>query len=150
MHPLQQLRDRLGFTPGEVKGVLLLSLTLVVGHGIHSFDLIPTRLTGHDQAAFDYQALDSIFVSRSARLHRTGPDSAGYRARAGRPQEPVNINTADAIALAALPGIGPVYAQRIVAYRDQYGPFRSVDDLLAVSGIGAKRLESLRAFVVIR
>jgi len=59
---------------------------------------------------------------------------------------PVNINTADAAALAReLDGIGPAKAQAIVEYRQKNGPFRSADDLLKVEGIGERVLEQNRA-----
>ena len=58
---------------------------------------------------------------------------------------PVNVNTADAATLAAeLDGIGPAKAQAIVEYRQKNGPFRSVDDLLKVQGIGERVLEQNR------
>lgn len=57
--------------------------------------------------------------------------------------EPIDINTADADTIAAsLKGVGPEKAAAIVAYRDQYGPFASADDLLNVKGIGQKTLET--------
>ncbi|MCL3776602.1 helix-hairpin-helix domain-containing protein [Actinomyces sp. AC-19-1] len=59
----------------------------------------------------------------------------------------VNLNTADAAELEALPGIGPSLAQRIISYRAEHGAFTSVDELTAVSGIGSARLEALRELV---
>ena len=61
----------------------------------------------------------------------------------------VNINTATKDELIALQGIGPAKAQAIVDYRKQNGPFKSVDDLRNVKGIGAKRLEKLRADITV-
>lgn len=60
----------------------------------------------------------------------------------------VDLNTADAATLETLPRIGPAMAQRIIAWRDANGPIASVDDLLAVSGVGAKTVEALRPLVV--
>lgn len=56
----------------------------------------------------------------------------------------VDLNTADQAALEELPGIGPALAERIVAWREDNGRFRTIDDLLAVPGIGEKVLEGLR------
>ena len=55
----------------------------------------------------------------------------------------ININTATAQELTALPGIGPVLAERIVAYRDAHGPYTQLTDLMKVDGIGTKRMEQL-------
>ena len=56
----------------------------------------------------------------------------------------VNLNTATAAQLDSLPGVGPTYAQRIVEYRTQHGAFKSVDDLLNVSGIGEATLAKFK------
>jgi competence protein ComEA len=60
--------------------------------------------------------------------------------------EPVNINTADATALAkALNGVGPAKAKAIVSYREKNGPFKTVDQLAMVEGITQKLIEKNRA-----
>jgi competence protein ComEA len=58
-------------------------------------------------------------------------------------RRPVNVNRATAKELERLPRIGPSLAQRIVAWRDAHGPFRSVDDLRHVRGIGPVTARSL-------
>jgi competence protein ComEA len=63
------------------------------------------------------------------------------------PAQPVDLNTADAAALTKVPGIGPATAQRIVEWREQNGPFRQVEDLMKVKGIGEKSLEKLRPYL---
>lgn len=56
----------------------------------------------------------------------------------------IDLNAADQAQLETLPRIGPALAERIVAWREENGRFRSVDDLLAVPGIGEKLLDGLR------
>ena len=62
---------------------------------------------------------------------------------------PVDLNTADEATLKALKGIGPVKAKAIVDYRQTNGPFKSVDDLKKVPGIGAKLLAQLKGKVTV-
>ncbi len=64
-------------------------------------------------------------------------------------EEKININRASAEELEALPGIGPVLAARIVAYREEHGPFRSVEDLLRIPGIGPATLERIREMITV-
>ena len=61
----------------------------------------------------------------------------------------LDLNTATAQDLDALPGIGPALAQRIVDYRAAHGPFRTVEDLLQVSGIGPKKLNNIKPHLMI-
>jgi competence protein ComEA len=63
---------------------------------------------------------------------------------AGRP---LSLSSATVEELDELPGVGPITAQKIVDYRAEHGPFRSVDDLDAVPGIGPTRIEQLRDLV---
>jgi competence protein ComEA len=65
------------------------------------------------------------------------------------PSAPVDVNTATADELDALPGIGPATAAAIIADRQANGPFRSVDDLGRVRGIGDAKLEQLRGLVTV-
>lgn len=64
--------------------------------------------------------------------------------------ERVNVNTAGVEELSQLPGIGEILAQRIVDYREENGPFRCLDELCDVEGIGEKRVENLRDYAVAR
>jgi competence protein ComEA len=59
----------------------------------------------------------------------------------------VDVNTADVAELDTLPRVGPAIAERIVAWREENGPFATVDDLLSVPGIGERMLETLRDLV---
>jgi len=61
---------------------------------------------------------------------------------------PISLSRADQAALETLPRIGPATAERIIAWREEHGPFQSVEDLLAVSGIGPATLEGLADRVV--
>ncbi|WP_309102621.1 ComEA family DNA-binding protein [Microbacterium sp.] len=77
------------------------------------------------------------------------PPVGGAGVRPGAPPLPqadarIDLNTADQAALETLPRIGPALAERIIAWREENGRFTSVDDLLAVPGIGEKMLAGLR------
>lgn len=71
-----------------------------------------------------------------------GTGTAGSAAAAGDGK--VRVNTAGLTELERLPGVGPVLAERISEHRDTYGPFRTVEDLLDVPGIGEGKLAALR------
>jgi competence protein ComEA len=76
------------------------------------------------------------------------PTAAGGSGTAsGTPAGPVHLNTATLEQLDALPGVGPVTAQKILDYRQEHGAFGSVDELDAIPGIGPARLGQLRDLV---
>lgn len=62
---------------------------------------------------------------------------------------PINLNTATAAELQQVPGIGPSTADKILKMRKSYGPFKSVDDLRAIKGIGPKRIEKMRKYLTV-
>lgn len=65
------------------------------------------------------------------------------------PDAPLNINTATAAALEALPGIGAATAARIIEYRQKNGAFKKVEDLMNVRGIGEKTFLSLKPLITV-
>ena len=85
-----------------------------------------------------------IVVPRRVPAGALTPASAG-----ASPSAPVKVSLASATLeqLDALPGVGPVTAQKILDYRQQHGPLRSVEDLDAIPGIGPARVEQLRDLV---
>lgn len=78
-------------------------------------------------------------VQRQERL----PDNAAIAVR-------VDLNQSSVKELQALPGIGPVLAQRIHRYRRDNGNFTSIEEITEVRGIGAKRFARLRPYIVVR
>jgi competence protein ComEA len=75
-----------------------------------------------------------------------------YVPKAGELSNPqkIDLNRAEVWLLDALPGIGPGRAQTIVDYRNQNGPFRRVEDLLNIQGIGESTLDEMRGFITVK
>ncbi|MFC4051096.1 helix-hairpin-helix domain-containing protein [Actinomadura syzygii] len=111
-----------GLRPGAKTGTLNLARKLVDG------EQIPVGVRGSAPAA-------PVAAAPS------GPNAPGA------PTTPIDLNAATADQLDGLPGVGPVLAQRIVAYRTEHGGFRSVDELQEVSGIGSRRFDDLKSMV---
>src|ERR1051326_6439443 len=65
------------------------------------------------------------------------------------PLHPINLNTATALELQQVPGIGPSTADKILKMRRSSGAFKSVDDLRAIKGIGPKRMEKMRKYLTV-
>lgn len=84
-------------------------------------------------------------VGEEGKIITQGPAGSGM----GKLQGKININTAGPEELDTLPGIGPSLAQRIIEYRQQHGPFRSIEDLQNVPGIGDKRWETLKDLITV-
>jgi competence protein ComEA len=90
-----------------------------------------------------------ILVLRKEASESAGSATSASSVDGGATPSKVNINSASAVELEALPGIGEVIAQEILDYRTANGPFASVDDLLDVSGIGEVTLENIRDLVTV-
>jgi competence protein ComEA len=77
-----------------------------------------------------------------------GAGGAGAAAPGATASGPVSLSSATAEQLDALPGVGPVTAQKIIAYRQEHGPFTSIEGLDAIPGIGPARIADLKGLVV--
>ena len=102
--------------------------------------------------------LTLAFLASLAVLSRRVPvDSAEgwqveteYPAAAEEPaRQSVDVNSADAGELQALPGVGPVLAQAIVEYREAHGPFAAPEELLEVGGIGEGKLDAMKGSLIL-
>ena len=86
-----------------------------------------------------------FFVSACAKRSRATQPTTTSSATSKR----ININTASAKELEALPGIGEGLAERIVEHREKYGPFRRAEHLMMVRGISATRFRALRHLITV-
>lgn len=126
-------------TPSERRGALVLLLLAALGAG---WDLTHVRAFPAPELGPDPAPAEGIANTAAG---SRGPFAAGPAA--ATPSGPLDLNRASASQLDALPGIGPVLAGRIVEQRARQGAFRSVDELLAVRGIGPRLFERLRPLV---
>jgi competence protein ComEA len=124
-----------GFTRNEQRVILFLTAAFFSGALIKSV---------RENARPFPDAPESFGFNRMER-----PESRAKPEGGGREKESsgVSLNKAGSRELERLPGIGPVMAERILAYRRECGRFRSVDDLIRVRGVGPKTLEKIRPYL---
>ncbi len=141
--------------PRSIYGLILLLLMLAgaVMASTRTAELDPETQMTVDSAVV---ALFTATANAPTPLPMTATIDAAFQAaltataeanHAGDQDGLVNVNTADQTELETLPGIGPVLAERIIAYRETFGPFRRLRDLDAISGIGPATLDALDGLV---
>lgn len=150
------LLDRLQITKRERVAVGTLAITVVL---MWFANLLIEQPSNYDPA--EYERLQKAFEEQTAEMIREEQQlKAKYKGKEAlltdenitQPSQAnenisVNINTATVEELEQLPGIGIVYARRIVEYRIANGPFSSADELVNIKGIGEKRLLKLKPFI---
>ena len=153
MKRLAGLQQRFGFTENEIRVILFLALSLLAGtviRWLRSND----GPSAEEGRLFNYASADSEFAARSRipppdefrnRSLKKGRRTAS-RTTSLAPGS-IDINSASREQLVLLPGIGEAFAERIILFRDQHGPFASVDALRAVRGIGPATLAKIRPFI---
>lgn len=133
----------------HVSGAVAAPGLYVLGDGARVVDAVAAA-GGFTASADDGAVNLARPVSDGEQLHvpieGEAPDAGGGSATQ-RADARVNLNTADVAQLDTLPRIGPALAQRIIDWREANGRFTSIEDLLAVPGIGDKMLEALRDLV---
>jgi competence protein ComEA len=97
---------------------------------------LPLRLVCHLRGANILSWLFTLLLAAGASAATKKP-----------PLQPINLNAATSEELQQVPGIGPATADKILQMRKSYGAFKSVDDLLAIRGIGKKRLDKMRKYL---
>ena len=126
--------------------LLLLLIALLVGSGIMLYKRT------HPQFAPEL-LMETTGLTPVEKLQTTAPPPAGKQIPKGSDQPPsrvrININQATTEELESVPGLGPKLSQRIVEYRNIHGPFRKLEDLVDVRGIGPKNLEKLADHLVV-
>ncbi len=144
MSIIRNITRLLSFTENEKRILILLAVGFMVGIGIAAYQGFRAELTVEDFSE-QYREQDSIFVERSGPVPDDEPDAAPPLILLT--PNSINVNTATKSELTLLPGIGDAYAERIILYREDYGPFTSPEELLNISGIGARRLEQIKPYI---
>ncbi len=108
-------------------------------------------IPSYQEQAVGTHASDAVGLDAANRVGSKGGRAPRSHATSGKIHTPadgtVNLNAADDSELQRLPGVGPAMAQRILDYRRKNGRFRSVEDLLNVTGIGEKKFARLKPLV---
>lgn len=130
-----------GALPGADLDQINLAAKLVDGTQVY----VPTRSGSAESVPDIYRGGSPAepYVSSSPRPRSAKHSSSGGNPVAGS----ISLNTASSAQLDSLPGVGPSTAQKILGYRREHGGFSSIDELMAVKGIGPKKLKAMRKYL---
>ena len=143
---------------GEQRALILLSLLLILSIVVRvAVQLLPSRPPpGMECFILESHALitaiegkDSLNTSAFTKKSIPKPEDSFDRSRVRVSQTPIPINSADSVQLLPLPGIGPVYAGRIIRYRELLGGYVQVDQLNEVYGLEEETIEMIKDLIII-
>lgn len=140
------------FTPQERFTILFLVLLFVLGGSLYLYKLNhPSFAPAYTIEGFD-RILDPSRPSSEPvdyNLPLPADDDRKTTMIASRPKKQVNINAASISELMTLPGIGPVYARRIIEYREKNGVFGTTADIKSIKGIGEKTYLKMKPYLTV-
>lgn len=150
---LERFSHYCGFSQNEGRIVLFLVITFVLGGILTTFEPFFKQ-----KEKFNYSESDSVFFTRSqqsamydlSRDENLPTDLADKTAKSSRENlllGAININTASKDELIRLPGVGEVTAERIIIYREEHGPFTTIEEIQNVKGIGKKKFERIAPYI---
>ena len=175
---MQSLFQKLNFTKNEIKVLLFLFVVLFLGLGIkvskeyfsdkNKFDFQKAdKLLSGKSMNILYALNDSNFKTDSV----TGSTEKNIvdapivkddslksidtkKKKKGKkgdnlPEKSINLNTATKEQLMLLPGVGESTADKIIMYRKDYGVFKKIEDIMKIKGIGVKKFEKMKIFIVV-
>jgi len=128
------------FTSEEKKIVLALSAIILLG--------VISKIIKEKVFLNSSETLKLIAVSDEIKGIYSDPDS--IVSSLDSLSSLINLNTADEIDLVSLPGVGPSLAKKIIAKRNELNGFKTIDDILKVSGIGEKKMKNFRSKITIK
>ncbi|UCH65358.1 MAG: helix-hairpin-helix domain-containing protein [Ignavibacterium sp.] len=166
---LEKLSKKIGFTQTEIKVILFIVVSFLIGIGIKTIKENSTV----ESKPFDYSKEDSLFNYYKKNAEQNLEKEKGKRntekfdskaevldfesdrfAEKEKPALPaeksIDINTADVATLVSLPGIGEITAQKMIDLRAERGKFESLDELMDVKGIGKSKFNKIKKFLYIK
>ena len=157
MRWVYRLQQRIAITRGECNVILALALLFCLGLTARYIQSQVQPLPADDyveaeflfQQASEASLAEPVEQALPAPTAESSPKPTTYQPKSASPAGSINLNTATASELQRLPRIGPKLAARILAHREAHGPFRRVQDLVQVRGIGTKTLARLAPYLVV-
>ena len=142
-----------GFTRQQQRALFLLLILFAIGCGILYYrKQLPPTPVNPDEINRIERFVESLKLEEELPKDSSNSDlpSISDEIPGTQISFPIDINTASQVQLTKIKGIGQKTAQNIIEYRNQHGKFKSIDELIGVKGIGKRKLEKLKDFVIVK